>query len=513
MNSVLVKLTAPTDPDTLMWVDEAIWGHRLYDEQTPWLIFLEFLNVFAYEVNEGRVFKETNGFNKLVYAPKHRLALRNILFNNPKLEDIRLAGGADNAQWTQWFDSMQKAQGIVLPDFKYLREHFQTFEDFCEVVNLVRSTSLEIHSNKRWTSKFVFPYSFDCLYEDLDKQATTNDRRFFGRSGEIVYLMFCRCKKHEELASLLQQRIFKASPMWAALVKCLQPRDEKNAAERGGSFLPYEQHTVFDQLAEDWLTILRLDLPNLDLFPHLVNLIGLHLVRYQLNLAHRVLDQEQDARFVCEIVEPSKSSVREASAESYQANNLLTTRAVERFITNIEQSPEWKTALLQPNPFNSCKSLLETKVCWPRRQEDYQKGGNPGELLSELKAAATRRHTQHAAHIHRNYGREVGLVSKRGTTKLRYAPSDDLLKTLIFSNVQERLELNAFLSLIFQRYGLIFGDREAAQALSAGSFEKKHFKANIRRFELRLASLGLVRRLSDGCAYVVNPYRRNSNDQ
>ena len=32
-----------------MWVDEAIWGHRLYDEQTPWLALLEFLNVLRSE--------------------------------------------------------------------------------------------------------------------------------------------------------------------------------------------------------------------------------------------------------------------------------------------------------------------------------------------------------------------------------------------------------------------------------------------------------------------------------
>ena len=25
------------------WIDEAIWGHRLHDEQTPWFTLLEFL--------------------------------------------------------------------------------------------------------------------------------------------------------------------------------------------------------------------------------------------------------------------------------------------------------------------------------------------------------------------------------------------------------------------------------------------------------------------------------------
>jgi hypothetical protein len=42
--------------------------------------------------------------------------------------------------------------------------------------------------------------------------------------------------------------------------------------------------------------------------------------------------------------------------------------------------------------------------------------------------------------------------------------------------------------------------------LSKDEFDKKAFQANSRRLEQRLGSLGLLRRLSDGCAYVINPY-------
>ena len=38
-----------------MWVDEAIWGHRLHDEQTPWLAFLEFLNVLQSEARSRAI--------------------------------------------------------------------------------------------------------------------------------------------------------------------------------------------------------------------------------------------------------------------------------------------------------------------------------------------------------------------------------------------------------------------------------------------------------------------------
>jgi hypothetical protein len=101
-------------------------------------------------------------------------------------------------------------------------------------------------------------------------------------------------------------------------------------------------------------------------------------------------------------------------------------------------------------------------------------------------------------------------VSKRGTNKLRYAPSDGLLKTLLFANVEKRVELNEFLQRLYDRYGLVVGDRQAERVLASDEFDKKAFQSNARRLEERLSSLGVLRRLSDGCAYVENPYDRAS---
>ena len=126
--------------------------------------------------------------------------------------------------------------------------------------------------------------------------------------------------------------------------------------------------------------------------------------------------------------------------------------------------------------------------------------------MAALRQSAMKRHRQHVANIHRNYGREIGLVSRRGTVKLRYAPTDALLRTLLFANVEKRVELHQFLAKLYARYGLVFGDKEAEQVLAKGEFDKKAFQANSRRLEQRLGSLGLLRRLSDGCAYVVNPH-------
>ena len=493
------------DQSSSMWVDEAIWGQRLYDEQTPWFVFLEFLNVFQHEADKGRAFEEPNGLNTLKYRAAHRLHLRNILFNNPHLMEIRLTCPNDDTRWAEWFKRMKSAAGIAHAQFVYLRNHFHSFEDFCEVVTLVRSTSIEVNSNKRWTSKFVFPYGRDCLYEDLDNNATTNDRRFFGRTGEVLYLMFCRTNRRHELLAALKERFSKLDSTWNSILKCFQPADDEQiGGERANAFLPYLNHPCFDDLAEDWLAILKLNIPGFDVFPHLVNLAGLHLLKYQLMVSRQLLGSASPLNLVCEVVAPRKTLVREISCDLYQENNLLPAQAVEAFIANIENSEEWQRALADNGAFEKCQNILRDRVRW---SEDYEGPNDPQQLLIGLRQAAMKRHrANQGANLHRNYGREIGLVSKRGTVKLRYAPTDALLKTLLFANVEKRIELHQFLHKLHRRYGFVFGDKEAEQVLPKDEFDKKAFQANSRRLEQRLGSVGLLRRLSDGCAYVVNPY-------
>jgi hypothetical protein len=504
----MLPQTLPTpdnfDQSSSMWVDEAIWGHRLYDEQFPWFVFLEFLNVFYHEADRNRAFDESKGLNTLVYRAAHRLHLRNILFNNPHLVEIRLNYPNDDTRWDEWFRRMKVSPGIAHADFAYLKNHFHSFEDLCEIVTLVRSTSFEVNSNKRWTSKFVFPYGRDCLYEDLDNNAATNDRRFFGRTGELLYLMFCRATRKKELLGEFQKRLSDMDSTWNGVLKCFQPADDtQTGGERANVFLPYLAHPAFDDLAEDWIAILRLSIPGFDVFPHLVNLVGLHLLKYQLTVSKQILSTQGPLSMVCEVVAPRKTLVREVSCDLYQQNNLLPAQAVETFISKIELSEDWQKAVTENGAFEKCQKILRDRVRW---SDDYQGPSDPQELLAAFRQAAMKRHRQHVANIHRNYGREIGLVSKRGTVKLRYAPNDALLKTLLFANVGKRVELNLFLQRLHSRYGLVFGDKEAERVLAKDEFDKKAFQANSRRLEQRLGSLGLLRRLSDGCAYVVNPY-------
>lgn len=67
------------------------------------------------------------------------------------------------------------------------------------------------------------------------------------------------------------------------------------------------------------------------------------------------------------------------------------------------------------------------------------------------------------------------------------------------------MEFQQFLQLLWTRYGLIIGHRQAGAYIGPES-DQKSFEENARRLEMRLGSLGLLHRLSDACAYVANPF-------
>lgn len=489
-----------------LWLDEQIWGHRLLDAQSPWLVFLEFLNVADASYRQGRLLTDDAPY-PLRYRPHLRMYLRNILFNSDDVARIAAEQQDSQRAWKAWLDRIQEtALGVPQRKFDYLRARFHSYNDFAEAVRLVRGTVVERQSNKRWSTRFVFPFGPSALYIDVNISAATGQpsREYinFGRSGELLYVMLARSAYREALAPYIRKMVT-GTNRWDRLVASLQPNDEDDQERESKScYLPYLRHPVFDGLARDWLAICHLRLPSFDGYPHLVTLGTLYLFRYHLWVASTWASNDSPPYLVCEIVAPKKTLVREISLQSYGQNDALSTYAIEQFVERIRRSDAWKTAE-ESGAFVHCRQVLQEAVWW---EKDYEGPNDPTQLLEELKRTARKGHQQHVAQIHRSYGREIGLVSRRGTTRFRYAPTDQLMKTLLFATVERRLEFGEFLAHLFDKYGLVIGDREAERVLSPDEFDRKAFQANAQRLEQRLASLGLLRRLSDACAYVENPY-------
>ncbi|MGA9790367.1 MAG: hypothetical protein WBQ43_06715 [Terriglobales bacterium] len=517
MSTELQRLPRPASEsiDSSLWVDEAIWGHRLYDEQVPWLTFLEFLTVLRGEWRNDRAFKEPNGPNHLQYPTQHFLYLRNVLFNNPTLSRMLVLHPDDDTRWSNWISDMSKrASGVDPKEFGYLKSRFASMEDFVALVELLRSTAIEGSSNKRWTSKFVFPYGPHCLYEDLRLERdgrASNDRRFFARTGEILYLMLCRSGLGEELIQELRPLVLDENTRWNRLVHLLERSTSEGEVQnrQRSAYLPYPQLPAFKKLAEDWLALLRLRMPGYDVFPHLVDMVGVHLVLYFLQRASEWVHKKPKLTLVLEILAPKRITIRDLAAETYLENNLLSRQAIQKFIDReIVQTDDWRLAKGSSDSFGNAAKVVYERVLWKAVEGDqrgYVGQQTPNALIENLREAVEKRHRQHLANIHSQYSRAIGLASKRGTRTLRYAPTDLLLKTLVFATVPNRMEFQTFLELLHERYCFVVGHRQARQFIGTGASDQRAFEENAKRLELRLSSLGMLKRLSDACAYVQNP--------
>lgn len=512
MTEAIISLPPPNPndhPDNKMWVDEQIWGHRLWDSQSPWLIFLEFLSVAEACHRDGRLLDDQGRPYPLSYRPNKRLYLRNILYNNEAI--FRIAERcADNATaWRQWLEWMEdNAQGVLERDFSYLKTRFHSFHKFASLVALVRSSTIESETNKRWSSRFAFPFGSHSIYEDLNVRGGSASREYiyFGLPGELLYQMLTRSSSAPSLRAHLKKALERRDAC-DQLVALMQPETHDDPQYRGNSYLPYAAHPAFEALGSDWLSIFELALPRFDAYPHLAVLGALHLVLYQLTTGAAQCGEPRPF-FVCEVVAPRKTLVRELSVMSYLRNNELPARAVEEYVRRLGRTEDWRAAASDPSAFATCRQLARDYVRWPEDNDDYGGPSEPEELLAELRRSALQRHRRHVGNVHRSYGGGVGLVSRRGTNRLRYAPTDELLKAMILANVPGRMEYGQFLALLFERYGFVFGEREAERVLSAEEIDKRAFQANSERLENRLRTLGMLRRLSDACAYVENPLRR-----
>ena len=511
------SLPPPAKVETELWLDEAIWGHRLYDEQTPWMTLLEMLGVLATHRGPGP-FSESEGFGGVTYAPVRRMALRNILFNNPFIEEVQRRGGSDAEQWEAWIGRMKtEAEGLGSEtDFAYLRKVFAaksgSFGEFADVVRLLRTTSIEGDSNKRWTSKFAFPYGPACLYPDLRLKPGGEldmDRRFFARTGELVYVMLCRSGRGAELYERLKPVVLDAAAPWNRLVDRLQPQAGAAPVEARTGFLPYARHTDFTAFAGDLITALDARLPGYDVLPHLVDLIGLHLVLYVLRRAAEWSPDDGPVRLVLEIVAPKRTTVRDLAIESFANNSRRTTKAVDGYITEVvAESDAWRDACALVDDAERVEAMRAVLRETLRADGGKIDGGAaPERVLEGVREWAARRHGQHMGEVHAAYAQAIGLASRRGTRRVRYAPSDQLLKTLVLTVVRERMEFQQFLVALRERYSMVIGHHQAAYILKDGESDQKSFEDNARRLEMRLESLGLLTRLSDACAYVESPVR------
>jgi hypothetical protein len=512
-------------PDNLddgnnQWIEEAIYGHRFYNDQTPWFAYLEFLHVCEHRCRDrnhqslfvGRTEHRHEVFD---YALPAREELRRLLFLDERLDELANNPMIDERQaLKEWLEALAAEDGRDADSYAYLGQRFGSLHDMYRAVELVRGAEIDQHRSRRYTSRHLVPFGPAALTADFRRQANGSpsfDRRFFARGGELVYLMLGRSRVRERLEKLIEQRLLAEDSRWNRLIAALQPAETRRPTSLlKGGYLPLPHHPRYDRLAEDMVQLLELEgLDSENLHEPLVRMIGLNVLLYLHERSVKVLD-EPLSPLVLDLAGADASALKSVARSQYSQNRELSTRAIRRHVERVRDLDEWRDVVRRPD-HTARRAFFERYLGFKpevKKSSRYSRETDANAMLEEICELALANHEQHLAQVPGVFAGAIGLATARRGFGRAYGASDALLEALVLSQVTAPMAFDQFLALLYERFHIVIGYTEARQAFSTPNAPQEQFKINQRRLEERLRSLGLLRRLSDDCAFVFNPFSK-----
>lgn len=486
------------------FLQEMLWFHRIKTDQDKELLTLEFLNVCSSHATVGKLFdKELSTANY-----RKDMQVRNILYNFPELEGIYKSSVDEDEKWKEIESELNKK--LELPfTYEYLKKRFQSVDVFFTSVSLLRKASLGMTTSRRWTSKFLFPFSFETLFVDLDnKKSHSMDRRFFTRGGEVLYMMVSRAKNADALKVLIQD-IFEnpiQNKRWNDLLATL--RDEENIYSNDTQlgFLGAESHNVFDQLVDDLIALLKSDIPHNDLFEHFSSISSFYMVHFILTVALQsaktslLKNGEEKIVYPIELLAPRSDHVRRSSRQIYKINENLPLEALEKVFEEYMQTLESITEK------EELLKKLDIELNYKDENDNFTENLDFSKLKTKIWQEITKKAKSDLLSIHRILLKDAGLASVKKTNSYRYLANDEWLKTLVLINVENRMPFQHFMDQLYNKYGFIISNKHSVLLIETHS-ENDYKKNEARLFE-RLRALGLLESKSDGYAYVINRHGR-----
>lgn len=516
----ILKGAQPPD----LWIQEAIYGHRLTQEQKPFMLVLE-----ALAICRGRSLEGEQMFPGLPNHPAHeemtsfrisQKALRFLIFWRA-LDDAR-----DSRTLTadQRFEEMIRKleqdtpKAVAAPSFDYLKDRVEGDPDaLLQAVQIIRGTELDPENDKRPQSRFLNPQGPSLHLTELNNKMTSNDRRFFSRGGELVYLMLNRSKHRCALADAIEERLLSDGDPIDQIARRLlpDPTDETRTSAKVG-YLPLPWMKAYDRLAEDWLSVLgQRSLPRSQLIAPLASITALGVVRYcaevgehRFGIRAKSIPLDMSDGVLTDIRDLGKRMLNQHREAIRQSTAIF----IER---ELENSVEWTDGIEHPHPEKVERSAQARRALEAAFETEFKDENSQYHEPSAWKdilveRSKTRKHGDPAT-VLQPLARHGGFAVSRPGVGTWFASSDDFLSALVHATVGETpVELEEFAGNLFARYGLIIGPSEADQHLSGMSIDLTSFRRNFHYLEERLAGLGLLKRLSDDCAFVQNPFARDA---
>ena len=504
-----------------MRVQEMMYGHRFTTEQEPYMILLETLTICA-EKPLGTVEADRTSHEVLKYGPKQRQKMRYLVFSDRHLErvanDDRIS---DSKKWEAWKEEVKKRfdpseSGDEQHDhFKYLDEPFNCdIQALLQAVRILRSQEIDVANQRRWTSRFLAVKGPDMVCDDLRERVWTRDRRFFSRGGELVYLMLNRSARRNEVSELIESKLLNSeSSMNRIALAVSDPNSDPSSGDAGIGYLPLGHHSIYDQMAEDWINILSIDkLPHSHLFEPLFRLTGLNLAVYFAQRGQEILGAEKQEPIVADARNGADIPLRESAKDHLIRHRTVANRAVEEFIRQTAEQNGWSAALNQKSATDA-RGIIDRvflkKKDEGKSEDDEGRHDDPEEQLRKLIKRAQTRDKNNISTFLLPLTKGIGLVAARPGSGTWFALDDAMITALVLANVSDTntVELREFVRRLYDRYRLVIGPDEARTEFGMPPVGIERFRGNLAELENRMTRLALTRRLSDDCAFVVNPYR------
>ena len=512
------------------WIDFGLWGLVFYDNQSPWFTLVECLHILHGRVPGDPLFEppsvDPNGnmwHEKIEYEVPLNFHLRHFLFRDRETSAMttqQLRNGSNrDFQWKALIDHARENwkddDSTNELDIAYLRDRFEDVRSLQQTLDVLRSTEVDAHTAKRWTSRHLLPLGPNMLFADVREGKYQGDRRFMRRTGEMLYLMLGRSKTSlvDQLTELIDSRLVAADSPWNGLAGLFcPPSTGKPATEKFKTgYLPFARMEVYDRLAEDWIAILSLERRDVaDSLDALMRVSALHQVIYILQRAH--LTRGQNAKgfppFVFDLAASArKNPVQRVAAGQYDSHMKLPRYAIEAYIDAFADSSCWQKVGRDSSLNNGANKVLANMWLWPRgNKKPSSKEGTPSARLDEFRTDSISRTGHSIWSVIASHTRGAGLVEARRGVGTWYAPNDAMLEALVLANVRQPLEFGEFVRTLYRRYRIVVGQEQAQQAFPGGAMSLERFKDNEHRLEERLRVLRFIDRKSDACAFVVNPF-------
>lgn len=524
-----------TSQNSNYWIDRPLWGNRFYNDQSPDLIILEFLMILEAYTSDASEDSEdgSSGWSlpqikvegELAKHPEVAVKVssvvntRRLIYGEPYLDIILHPSNTSRTPWQELVDktSLTQAQVNSLQSKVSITELRMLLEYF-------RDASFD-SGDKRWSSRFLFPYGSSCLFPDgrPKGEGFSADRRFFARGGELLFFMLTRAKFDDQgqqydgkdLLIKISDRFLSSTQPTNDLfhrVRTIFGELNRDKSVKTG-YLPFRELSNYNQLAKDIWILFHKKLPIEVLYEHLGRIVVLHFLRYYLEQAQRVLhgkitfsdeeyswkvptdfhqfytetqkqpllqiegdlDEDDKAIFVCAAAQNQDGILLDKVKQMYNHNMGLGIEAVVRLETE-------RMRLLK---FEAPDAQIEARK-------------------EELRDYHQKKSDFRAAYVY--WLAKIGLATpKRG--RRHFIVSNKLARTLVVMLVDEPVEYNEFLNALAQKYRIVIGP-EAAEAvgLKRDQIDFSALERNEILFAETLRKIGLLNSLSDDCSYVQNPY-------